>query len=193
MDQKHEEIRETAGTGEPVEAEPERTEAPAPSAEEAPAPGAGEATAPPPADAEPTPRAAVSAEERILGGIAHLALFFNFIGFLVSLIMYLIYRRRSRFVSSHAKQAVGLAVIAFLLSLILGTVAGFSALAVFMGSATAAGVGAALTTVSVLLLVLGGIAWFILVILGAVKGFLGEEHHHPLFGRWLARLGEEGR
>lgn len=140
----------------------------------------------PPTKAEPAVSAEErTADERILAGVAHIATLFSFIGLLVALVIYILNRRRSRFVAEHAKQAVGLQVAMFLLC-ILSTVAvggGF----ILMNSVS--GIGGALVLFTTIALVgIGTLLRWLLIIWAAVAAFQGDEHRHPVIGGWIARV-----
>lgn len=133
-----------------------------------------------------------SSEEKTLAGVAHIASIFSWfwIGVIVNVVLMVIYREKSKFVYQHAKQGLGLAAINVIIGLLLGIVAGGA-------------VGASILSVGALgaaagaLMVISLISWAKLIvvlifgILGAVKGFNGQEYRHPLFGEMVHKIGEK--
>jgi uncharacterized Tic20 family protein len=132
-----------------------------------------------------------TSEEKLLGGLTHLAIFFSWLGLIANVILYFIYRPKSQFVAGHVKQALALQVTVMVIGAILGLLFGDGAvggLSLGSGLGVAAGLGTA---------ALGGLIWLLLAIaaialalIGAVKGFQGQEHRHPIIGNWAAGLGE---
>lgn len=129
-------------------------------------------------------------EETLLSGFAHVAVLFGWLGVIGNLVLYLIYKPKSAFVAGHAKQALGLAIVWRVLGIVLG---------IFMG-----GLGAVLTRGPWSMmgpgvhggLVIGSlvsfgiwVAFLVLVILAAIKGFGGKEHRYPIIGDAIDRLG----
>lgn len=132
-----------------------------------------------------------TSEEKILGGITHLAIFFSWIGLIANVILYVIYRSKSAFVASHVKQSIGLQVIGMLVGTALGFLFGLGMIGGFgMGMSYGMGAAVGAAALGALLILAVGIAAIVLAILAAIKGFQGQDYRHPLFGNWLAGLGE---
>lgn len=129
-----------------------------------------------------------SSEEKVLGGITHIALLFSWIGLIANVVIFVIYRPKSAFVAGHAKQALGLQVLSMLLSWVFALVFGVGMFGLGMGGMEGGMIGAAV--VGGLLAAAVGIAVLVLAILGAVKGFQGHEWRHPVIGDFVAKIGE---
>jgi uncharacterized Tic20 family protein len=130
-------------------------------------------------------------EEKLLGGIAHIAVLFSWLGLALNAVLYLVYKPKSKFVTGHAKQALGLWGVWFLVKVVLGMVAGGSALAVMnnpFGRMGMAGLGVA--AVGGLLTAALGIAVLVMVIQACIKGFNGQEYKYPIIGEMVAGIGD---
>jgi uncharacterized Tic20 family protein len=129
-----------------------------------------------------------TSEEKILGGLTHLAIFFSWFGLIVNVVLYVIYRSKSAYVTGHVKQSIALQALAMVVNYIVGFIFGFGMLGgIGLGSSYA--FGAALGIGSLLVLAVAVIS-IVLAIIAAVKGFQGQEHRHPIMGDWVAKLGE---
>jgi uncharacterized Tic20 family protein len=131
-----------------------------------------------------------TSEEKILGGLTHLAIFFSWVGLIVNIILYVVYRPKSQFVASHVKQALGLQVLLLVAGAILGLLFGGGILG-GIGMGSGLGLGAAVGSA-----ILGSLIWLVVMIaaialsiLAAIRGFQGQEHRHPVIGDWIASLG----
>lgn len=127
-----------------------------------------------------------TSEEKTLGGLAHVAAIFGWIGVVANIVLFVIYREKSQYVAGHSKQALGLSVISVVVSWILGLFGAGSAGLLSIGSVGAA-VGAAM--VVGLIALAWGVVVLIFAIMAAIKGFKGEEHRYPLFGEFVAKIG----
>lgn len=128
----------------------------------------------------------LSSEEKTLGGLAHVAAIFGWIGVIANVILFVLYREKSKYVAGHSKQALGLSVISVVVSWVLGLFGAGSAGLLSIGSMGAA-VGAAL--IIGLVSLAWGIVVLVLAIMAAMKGFKGEEHRYPLFGKAVNEIG----
>jgi len=131
-----------------------------------------------------------SSDEKVLAGLTHVAVLFNMVGVIYILIMFIVYKQKSRFVYDHAKQALGLWVASFVVFRLLGLFmgAGFASLFAFSSPWTTGFIGSALILG---LIVSGlGIATLVLVIIAAVKAFSGQDFRYPVIGDMVSRLGE---
>lgn len=127
-----------------------------------------------------------SQEEKILGGLTHVAAIFSWIGVIANIILFVVYREKSAFVAAHAKQGLGLSAIGLIGSWILGALGAGSVGLLSMGSLGAA---AGMAMILGLVAMVWGIGILVLAILAAIKGFKGEEHRYPLFGEMVAKIG----
>ena len=132
-----------------------------------------------------------TSEEKILGGLTHLAIFFSWIGLIANVILYVVYRPKSQFVAGHVKQALGLQVSALVAGAVVGLLFGVG-FAGTLGLGSSAAMGAALGTAALggLLALVVGIGALVLAIIAAIRGFQGQEYRHPVIGSWIAGLGE---
>lgn len=130
-------------------------------------------------------------EEKLLAGFAHVAVLVNymFLGLIFNIVIFLIYRPKSQYVASHAKQALGLTIINVIAGYVIAGIFGASVMGMGMGMRSLGGLLGGVF--------LGGLlafAWFIavlvLVIMAAIKGFGGQEYRYPWFGDFVAKLGE---
>ncbi len=137
-----------------------------------------------------------TSEEKVLSGISHLAaVLFGLLGLVAALVIYFVYKQKSAFAAAHAKQAVGLGVVRYLVSLVFGLL-----MAPLMGGLTLTGMMTSPRSFGMLgagmmgLIGLVGMAIFlaflVLGIIAAIKGFQGDEYRYPVFGDVVARLGE---
>lgn len=127
-------------------------------------------------------------EERLLSGVAHLSLFLAWVGPILNLGLFLIYRSRKPFISGHAKQALGIWAFTY----VLGTVAVFFAGAAAMGSiglGRSSGLLGGSIVIGVLLFCLA-LATLVLIVTAAYHGVTGREYQYPVIGSFVARLGE---
>lgn len=128
-------------------------------------------------------------EEKVLSGIAHVAVLFSWLGLVYNLVIYLVYKPKSGFVAGHAKQALGLSIIAILVRMVLGFAfagAGFA----MSWNPMSLSRGYAAGALGGLLMMAVSIAVLIFVILAAVKAFGGEEYRYPVIGSFIAGIGE---
>lgn len=104
-----------------------------------------------------------SAESRNWGMIAHLSAFVMLLGIpapLGPLVVWLIKKDQDPFVAANGREALNFNISFFIYGLV-------SALLI-------------LVVIGIFLSILVGIAWFVLVILGAVKASSGETYRYPL-------------
>jgi len=129
----------------------------------------------------------VTQEEKMLGGLAHVAVLFNLIGVAFLAVLTLAYRQKSRYVFEHAAQGLGLWLTGWALKLVIGAVFGTASFAMvfnpFMWREALGGF-----FLAVLLLMAVGITILVLVIIAAVKGFSGQPHRYPIIGDFVASL-----
>lgn len=135
---------------------------------------------------------AVTQEERTLGGLAHLGVLFGYIGVAFQVILLIIYLPKSKYVASHAKQALGLWVIWYLAKLAIGALTGGISMFAVLNPArifTPGFFGTVLLGGMALLAL--GVGVLVLVILAMIKGFNGEPHRYPIIGDFVASIGGE--
>lgn len=130
-------------------------------------------------------------EEKILSGIAHIAVLFSWLGLVLNVILFAVYKPKSRFVAGHAKQALGLWLVQAIIRSVVGLITGGSVLAAMYNPfRTGYPAGFGLAVLGGLLSAALGIAVLVLVILACIKGFNGDEHRYPVIGEFVARIGE---
>lgn len=119
--------------------------------------------------------------ERLLGGSVHIALILAAPGMLLNTLIYLRYRRGSRFVYSHVRQALGLGAVCWLAG---------AALAAGVAAAPAiAGRGAADSVIQALVVpLLPFLAAAVPAGAACLRALRGKGHVYPLIGPWLAAL-----
>lgn len=127
-----------------------------------------------------------SQEEKVLAGLAHVALLFSYIGLVGQIVLLVLYREKSKFVFNHAKQALSLWVVSWVVGWVITSVFGVS---VGLGALTGGlgFLGGALLGAVIALAWL--VIWAVLMIRGAIKGFKGEEYKQPLVGEMVEKLG----
>lgn len=131
-------------------------------------------------------------EEKLLAGFAHASLIIVplilpwFFSLAAALVIYFMYKEKSPFVAGHAKQAAGLGVI----GLVMSAVFSFAVIGGLVGGVAMGSFGALFGAGVLLgvLLFLVALAYLILVIVAAVKGFSGAEFQYPLVGAMIARI-----
>lgn len=133
-------------------------------------------------------------EERIFGGLAHLGVLFSWYGLAFLIILLVIFQPRSRFIVSHAKQALGAWIIFFAIRLIGGAVFfGGATMAVAANPFAFANLGGAVMGVLLGGLVIGaiGLTFLVFAIMALVKGINGQTHRYPLIGDLIASIAGE--
>lgn len=124
----------------------------------------------------------VSQEEKVLSGIGHVSLLFGWLALLYNLVVWFMYREKSKFVAGHVKQALGLWVLTTALQLVLTFLAAGSGF-LMMRSPGALFGGFSLALVIWLVVA-------VMTIIAAIRGFSGQEYRHPVIGDMIARVGE---
>ncbi|MGE5674680.1 MAG: DUF4870 domain-containing protein [Mycobacterium leprae] len=127
-------------------------------------------------------------EEKLIGGLTHIAVLFSWWGFIANIVLYILYRPKSQFAARHVKQALGLQVVVLVIGYLLATLFGVSLLGMGVGMHLAGVIGS--VVVGLLILGLFWIGALVLVILGAIHGFQGKEYRHPLIGAFVEKLAE---
>ena len=134
----------------------------------------------------------ITQEERTLGGLSHLGVIFGWIGLAFQVILLIVYMPKSKYVASHAKQALGLWVIWYLAKLAIGGLTGGVGVWAAMNPMrvmSGAFLGPLLFGVMAMLAL--GVGVLVLVILAMIKGFNGQSHRYPLVGDLIASIGGE--
>lgn len=125
-------------------------------------------------------------EEKLLGGFAHVAVLFSWLGLIYNLVIYFLYKPKSEYVTGHAKQGLGLVAISLISSYVLGPIFGASMYGSFMMGGLRGGFG--LAVIGGLIMTAIGIAILVMVIMAAIKGFQGQEYKYPIIGEFMAKL-----
>ncbi|MFZ5827004.1 MAG: DUF4870 domain-containing protein [Bacillota bacterium] len=128
-------------------------------------------------------------DERFVAGMAHVAVLFSALGLALNIGLLVYYRERSRFIAAHIRQALALQVLSIILSWTVGLYVVFAGFGFgfgrigphfFFGKAMLTGL---------FLFLINGVK-LALVILGAIRGFGGQEYRQPLIGNLIAGIGE---
>jgi uncharacterized Tic20 family protein len=134
----------------------------------------------------------LSQEERTLAGLVHLGVLFGWLGLAFQAVVLAIYQPKSRYTASHAKQALGMWLVWFLVRLALGAITGTMGVAIAFNPFHLLN-GAVLG--SLLLGLLLRVALFICVlvfmIIGMAAGFGGKPYRYPLIGDLVAQIAGE--
>lgn len=135
----------------------------------------------------------------MLSGIGHIAVLFGWLGLAYLVVVHFVYRPKSAFVTAHTKQGLGLwlgyRLIGWAISLVLAPLFGLGMLG-GLGGFGATGHPGALIGVGIAGMILGLLALaafigaLVLVIMGASRGFKGEEYRYPIIGDFVAQVGE---
>jgi uncharacterized Tic20 family protein len=135
-----------------------------------------------------------SSDEKILAALAHGSVFLMFLGPVVPAIVWASQRKKSKYVSFHALQAMGYQAFYFWLGIVVWVLAMFlfiCLIPVFVSFIKNSGDTALvpfLFQIPVFLIVFGFLGlFFILGIVGAVSCLLGHDFRYPLLGTWLER------
>jgi uncharacterized Tic20 family protein len=137
---------------------------------------------------------AASSDEKILAALAHGSVFLMFLGPIVPVILWASQRKKSKYVSFHALQAMGyqalyfwLWIVVWILVMILFVFL-IPLLSLLMESSRDTEMFPLLVQVPIFLLIFGFLGlFFILGIAGAFACLLGHDFRYPLLGRWLER------
>jgi len=129
-----------------------------------------------------------TSEEKVVAGLSHLAYLLNWLGLVATVVVFAMYRQKSAYVAEHAKQSLGLQVIALVLGSVIRLLTGVGSVG-FLGLgmlSSRAFVGSLYLGLGLLSLL--GLVAAILACTAAIKAFMGKEHRHPLFGEFVARM-----
>ena len=137
---------------------------------------------------------AVSSDEKVMAALAHGSVLLMFLGPVVPVILWASQRKKSKYVSFHALQAMGYQALVFwlwilvmILVLIL-FVCLVPMLAVLIESKRDPALIPLLVQVPIFLIIFGWMGLsFITGIVGAVACLLGRDFRYPFLGRWLER------
>ncbi|MFZ5816465.1 MAG: DUF4870 domain-containing protein [Bacillota bacterium] len=124
-------------------------------------------------------------EERLVSGIAHIAILFSALGLVVNIALLLSFRHRSPFAASHLRQALGLQVISAILAWAIGLYLLLTSFHVGFGHLGPRLLLGRAIQVGLVVLVINGVK-LTLAILGAVHAFGGKVYRYPLVGDLLA-------
>jgi len=128
-----------------------------------------------------------TSEEKVVAGLGHLAYIFGWIGLIATAVVFVMYRQKSAYVAEHTKQSLGLQVIALALRVIAGVLTGVSSFGFGLARVSrTAFAGSFLMGIGLLSLI--SLIALAFAITAAVKAFMGQEHRHPLFGDFVARM-----
>jgi uncharacterized Tic20 family protein len=137
---------------------------------------------------------AASSDEKILAALAHGSVFLMFLGPIVPVILWASQRKKSKYVSFHALQAMGyqafyfwLGIVVWILVMLL-VICLIPAFGIFIESSWDPAVAPFLFQIPIFLMIFGFIGlFFLLGIAGAVACLLGHDFRYPILGRWLEK------
>ena len=135
-----------------------------------------------------------SSDEKILAALAHGSVFLMFLGPVIPAILWASQRKKSKYVSFHALQAMGYQAFYFWLAMIVWVLVMLLFVCLipifvsFIESSWDPAVAPFLFQIPIFLIVFGFLGlFFILGIAGAVSCLLGRDFRYPLLGTWLER------
>lgn len=138
------------------------------------------------------------ADDRLLAGLAHISVFF--LSIILPLIIFLLQRSSGRpYVVYQSLQALVWQLAAFVVSILLvccmfvGYIGFVPALLVDSPGSSSLAAGSSIIGIAVIVIAIGAItvfslAYSIIAIVGAVKGFQGEPFTYPFVGKWARRF-----
>lgn len=140
-------------------------------------------------DATPT------SDEKLMAALAHGSILLAFLGPIVPAIVWMSQRKKSKYVSFHALQAMGYQALMFWLWIVVGTLIMLFAmcllvpLAMFvMENSNNPGVAPFVVQIFMFLFIFGFMGLFFLTgIAGAIFCLTGREFRYPLLGKWLEK------
>lgn len=137
---------------------------------------------------------AASSDEKILAALAHSSVFLMFLGPVVPAILWASQRKKSKFVSFHALQAMGYQAFYFWLSIVLWLlvmlffICLIPAFGIFIESSRDPAMVPFLFQLPIFLLVFGFLGlFFVLGLAGGISCLLGHDFRYPILGKWLER------
>lgn len=132
-----------------------------------------------------------TSEEKIVAGLVHLAILLDLFGVIASIVVYVLYRPKSAFVTRHTKQSLALQIISLVLAWVVPLALGVSTIGFFsIGSYITFAPRVTAAIAGTVLVGFVQIALLVMAIIAAVRAFQGQEYLHPLFGQWVDRLGQ---
>lgn len=138
----------------------------------------------------------ISQDQRLLAALAHASVFFAGIGILVPLFVYATQRAKSRFAAFHALQALVYQLVGMALSVIFPfCLVGAAFIAAFVPTVTEIsvtyeqymGVTLVLMSAAILGLMVGGIAFIVYGMVGAVLVYQGKDFYYRWIGQRVAK------
>ena len=137
---------------------------------------------------------AASSDEKVLAALAHGSVFMMFLGPVVPVILWASQRKKSKYVSFHALQAMGYQALYFWLGIVVAIlimmlfICLIPVLSISLQNSGEPTLIPFLVQVPIMLSLFGYLGlFFILGIVGAVSCFLGRDFRYPVLGRWLER------
>lgn len=129
-------------------------------------------------------------QEKALAGASHLGIFFNLIGFIAVIVIYLSQKNKSRFVSDHAKQALGFQMAIFAASMLLGILMmlGFAGGGMMFHSGNWGIFHAGSLGGVAFLMSLVHFAIWVYAVIAALHGFTGRSFKYAIIGDKVAQL-----
>ncbi|MGF7184215.1 putative Tic20 family protein [Desulfitispora alkaliphila] len=132
-------------------------------------------------------------EDKLFAGASHLAIFFNLVGFLAVVVLYLSKKKTSSFVAEHAKQAMGYQIVVYLLGMVIGATI-MASFAGGFGLLHSRGIWvspqAGLWSLGGMSLLFGLAQFAVLgyAMIGAIHGFTGKPFRYWIIGDKIAEL-----
>ena len=138
--------------------------------------------------------AAASSDEKVMAALAHGSIFLMFLGPVVPVIVWASQRKKSKYVSFHALQAMGYQALSFWLWIAVGILVALLSLFLIPLAGTLMKDPQDAATIPFLFQVpifLGIFGWmalsFAIGIAGAVFCLIGRDFRYPILGKWLER------
>lgn len=123
-----------------------------------------------------------TSEEKVLAGVVHLGIFLQIAGIILALVIYLLQKEKSTYVSEQAKQALGYQIVVIILSSLISLIGVGTLFGGFiMGPHIATGL---------LGLVIGliNLAFAVYAIYGAYCGFGGRYFEYAVIGDFVKKI-----
>lgn len=138
--------------------------------------------------------AAASPDEKVMAALTHGSVFLMFLGPVVPVIIWASQRKKSKYVSFHALQAMGYQALSFWLWIAIGILIGLLALLLIPLLVVLMKEPRDAATIPFLFqfpIFIGIVGWmglsFVIGIAGAIFCLTGRDFRYPILGRWLER------
>ena len=135
-------------------------------------------------------------EQRLLAALSHASVFFAGIGIVVPIVVYVTQQAKSKSTTFHALQALVYQLVGMVLTFLFPVcLVGLVFITAFVPTLTESavtfeqymGVNLIFMSAAILALMLGGIAFIIYGMIGAVQAYQGKDFRYALIGRWVEK------